>query len=66
MPRASKFSKLAEAHESTMLKAPTFEIWVKRTLQDQTRVDDYRKAYNIVHGVKSNDNEAAAEQESTD
>jgi len=46
-----KKSKLAEAHQRTMEKAPTFKIWVKRHLQDKSNIAKYERAYNSIHGI---------------
>ena len=61
MPRVSREVKaLAEAHEKTMKKTPLFELWAHRHLRNKDRVDEYRKAYELVH---KGEEEEADEQE---
>lgn len=50
MPRVSKeVREIAEKNERTMKKAPIFEYWVHVFLKDRSRLELYRKAYELVN-----------------
>lgn len=57
MPRKSNVQKLSEAHGRSMLKCPIFELWAYKHLRCRDRVDDYRKAFDLVHSVNGADSQ---------
>jgi hypothetical protein len=50
MPRVSKeISEIAEKNSATMVKCPNFTVWAHRHLANRERLDEYRKAFELVH-----------------
>lgn len=60
MPRPKNAVKdLAETHRYSMQKCPVFELWVRRHLRSKDRIEDYKKAYELVHKPEDNDETTA-------
>lgn len=51
MPRVSRTVRdIAEKNRGTMEKTTLFELWVVRFLKNRDRLEEYRKAYDLVNG----------------